>query len=155
MGLIPLKHWLMIGAIAALVVAGNVALTKAYNDGVEFQKTLQSRADLLFTDLRNAEKERIESEAQKRVAGANADRDRAVTANTGLQRQLAEIKRIAQEHSGTIGAGGSARDAVVLLAQLLGECSDRYNQMAGFADAAHNAGRTCQAQYNSLRGGLK
>lgn len=150
-----LKHWLAIGAVVALVVAGQLALTKAYNEGVSFQKGVQERADGLLTDLRNAEKERIEDDAQKRIAGADAARDRAVAARTGLQQQLADIKRYAEEHSGVVTAGGSARDAVVLLADMLGQCAARYEQMAGFADKAHNAGLTCQAQYQSLREKVK
>lgn len=150
-----LKHWLAIGAVVALVVAGQLALTKAYNEGVEFQKGIQAQADVLLADLRNAEKERIEDNAKKRIAGADAARDRAVAARAGLQQQLAAIKQYAEEHSGIVTPGGTARDAVVLLADMLGQCAARYQQMAGFADKAHNAGLTCQAQYQSLKGQVK
>ena len=85
MGLIPLKHWLLIGAVVALVIFADRMLVKAYDNGVAFQKGIQSQADQLFTDLRNAEKERIEDDAKERIARANADRDRADAANTGLR----------------------------------------------------------------------
>lgn len=150
-----LKHWLAIAAVVALVVAGQLALSKAYNEGVAFQKGIQAQADNLLADLRNAEKERIENDAQKRITVANDSRDRAIAARAGLQKQLASIKQYAEDHTGVITPGGTARDAVVLLADMLGQCAERYQRVAGFADEAHNAGLTCQAQYKSLRDKVK
>lgn len=152
--MIGLKYWIAIGGVVALVAAGNLALSQAYDHGQADQQARQARVDSLLTDLRNAEKEQIENAAQKRIAAAGADRDRAVSAAAGLRGELTEIKRIARNASGAFATGGTARDAVVVLADMLDQCGERYRRVAGFADAAHNAGLTCQAQYKSIKGKL-
>lgn len=149
--MIPLRHWIYIGVVVALVAGANWALTQAYNNGVADQVALQEKIDALRLDINNAEKTRIEQKALFDVAAADAAADRANTANNGLQRELDTIKRIAADAAGPLAAGTSARNAVILLADLLGQCGERYKRMAVFADKSHQAGRTCQAQYESLR----
>lgn len=149
--MIPVRYWLAIAAVAGLFIGGNMMLSKAYDHGVADQKQTQAQVDQFFADLRNAEKEKIEDEARKQVAAAEHAHANAVAANAGLQQQLYHIKQLAQNATGTFTPGVSARNAVVLLADLLRQCGEKYTELAGFADVAHTAGKTCQQQYNSLR----
>lgn len=149
--MIPTRYWVYIGVVLAAFFAANWALDQAYDHGVNDTKAIQAKADDLRLDLNNAEKERIENEARKNIALADAAADHARAAADVLRGQLNEIKRIASNASGTFAAGTTARDAVVLLADLLRQCGERYTRMAEFADAAHNAGRTCETSYDSLK----
>lgn len=149
--MIPLRYWLYIGLVVGALFAINYALDQAYDRGVSDQVALQAKVDGLLTDLRNADKERIENDTRNRIQTITADADHARNIAYGLRGQLDEIKRIASDHTGTFAPGTSARDAVLLLADLLQQCGERYTKMAGFADAAHEAGKACERQYDSLR----
>ena len=70
----------------------------------------------------------------------------------GLRTELARIRQLANHYTGTQSSGNSAREAVVLLAELLNESQDAYRRTAAEADRYYLAGMTCQLQYNSLRG---
>lgn len=149
--MIPLRYWLYIGCVLGALFAVNYALDQAYDRGTENQIALQAKVDGMLTDVRNAEKVRIENDTRNRLQAITADADHARDLADGLRGQLAEIKRIASDHAGPFTTGTTARDAVLLLADLLTECGQRYTTMARFADAAHVAGQTCERQYDALK----
>lgn len=149
--MIPLRYWLYIGGVLVALFAANYAMDQAYDHGVNDARQIQQKADDLRLDLNNAEKERIENDAQKRIKASAAAADHARDTADGLRGQLDSIKRIASDASGSFAPGASARDAVLLLADLLRQCGERYTTMARFADAAHDAGRTCEQSYDSLK----
>lgn len=148
--MIPVRYWVMIGAVIALVVGFNHLLTTAYDRGVSDQIAIQTKADDLRLDLNNAEKVKIEQDAQQQVNAANAAADRSAASADRLRNQLDTIKRIASNASGTFPVGTTATDAVRVLADLLRQCGERYQRVAKFADAARNAGATCERSYDSL-----
>ncbi len=139
--------------LAALLTAGGIyALNQAYDRGVSDTLARQAQDQQDENNRRQAEKERIETNAKKDLENAKADADRARDAANSLRGELARVKRLAENRSGVVAAGGSAYDAVILLADLLDQCSNKYSEMAEFADSAHGNGKRCAAQYNSLRG---
>jgi hypothetical protein len=149
-----LKYWKVIVLAAAIVAAfiyHQVTVKQAYNDGVAYQQQLQAKADAIRSDLNLANKERIENDAKNKIAAAQAAASKSDTATRSLQQQLAKIKQLAERNTGAVSSGGTAWDAVVVLTDLLGRCSERYSRMAALTDATHAAGLSCEASYQSLR----
>ena len=95
--------------------------------------------------------------AQTRIA---ADRDRALTSERSLRKQL---DAIAQRYRALVAAGADspaagqqppAGDPIGVLADVLGRADRRAGVLAAFADAAHAAGLACERDYDSARAAL-
>ena len=96
--------------------------------------------------------------AQTRIA---ADRDRALTSERSLRKQL---DAIAQRYRALVAAGADspaagqqppAGDPIGVLADVLGRADRRAGVLAAFADAAHAAGLACERDYDAARAALK
>lgn len=149
--MIPIRTWIYIALVIVTLIGVDRVLVGVFNAGVNHEKLLQDERNRKERDKNDDEKRLIEKQAAERLARISADADHARALSNGLQRQLDDIKRIARDAAGPLAPGTSARDAVVLLADLLQQCSDRYTNMAKFADAAHAAGAACEQSYDSLK----
>lgn len=149
--MIPIRTWVYIALVVVTLIGVDRVLVGVFNAGVNHEKLLQDERNRKERDKNDAEKQHIEQQAAERLARVNSDVDRARAVSNGLQRQLDDIKRIARDAAGPLAPGTSARDAVVLLADLLQQCSERYTRVAKFADTAHAAGAACEQSYDSLK----
>ena len=102
---------------------------------------------------RNAEKQKIQADAQQRIDAARNDAVNAAAKSGRLQQQLTNIRKQLVGYSAAESIGNPAADIGVLLTQLLSESVERNRQLADYADRARDAGLACEAQYNSLRAG--
>lgn len=95
--------------------------------------------------------------AQTRIA---ADRDRALTSERSLRKQLDTIAKryralgAAGADSPAAGQQPTAGNAFDLLTKLLGESDERSGILADFADHAHAAGLACERDYDAARAAL-
>ncbi|EDV3755350.1 DUF2514 domain-containing protein [Salmonella enterica subsp. enterica] len=96
------------------------------------------------------EKATNEREAQQRIDQARNDALDAAARAGRLQQQLVAIREQLRQYNATVGAGPSAADTGVLLADLLSKSLERNRQLAEYADRAAEAGRVCEKQYDSL-----
>lgn len=96
------------------------------------------------------EKETNEREAQQRIDQARNDALDAAARAGRLQQQLVAIREQLRQYNATVGAGTSAADTGVLLADVLSKSLERNRQLAEYADRAAEAGRVCEKQYDSL-----
>jgi hypothetical protein len=131
------------------------SMQERYNAGVKDGK--EAVADEYANkaaQLRNnwaIDKGRLEYEAQQRINAAKADADKSRESARGLQRTLDQVRSIADRAGVSVGPGTSTAKAINLLADLLEQSNDRSRQYAEFADAAYEAGRTCEIQYDEMR----
>lgn len=152
------KYWrplaiIVIVAICALWVANKVSSygEKRYNDGYAKAVAEQKAADEQEEQRRNAELQKIQSDAQQRIDAARNDAVNAAAKSGRLQQQLANIRKQLVRYSTAESIGNPAADTGVLLADVLTESIERNRQLADYADRAREAGLACEAQYNSLR----
>ncbi|EOH8196438.1 DUF2514 domain-containing protein [Enterobacter hormaechei] len=96
------------------------------------------------------EKATNEREAQQRIDQARNDALDAAARAGRLQQQLVAIREQLRQYNATVGAGTSAADTGVLLADVLSKSLERNRQLAEYADRAAEAGRVCEKQYDSL-----
>lgn len=96
------------------------------------------------------EKATNEREAQQRIDRAHNDALDASARAGRLQQQLVAIREQLRQYNATVGAGASAADTGVLLADVLSKSLERNRQLAEYADRAAEAGRVCEKQYDSL-----
>ena len=146
--------------VVALIIAIGVwkynhdvekARTGGFNDGVAYQKGIETQDTLRTRQEREDEKKRIEGEAQNRIDSANRDRAIALSQLDGLHNELNRIREIGQRYTGPQSSGTSTGEIINMLADLY-EASERdYNAAAAEADGYYDAGLTCQIQYESLK----
>lgn len=99
------------------------------------------------TARRLAAQQKATQDAEKQTTKARADAGVAHAAAARLRERLVAV-RAAQPRTGdTAAAGAGTADR---LAELLGQCADRYRAVAASADSAVIAGRACEAAYTSL-----
>lgn len=115
----------------------------------------QAQADRKAEDdkarkLDEQEKVTNEREAQQRIDQARNDALDAAARAGRLQQQLVAIREQLRQYNSTVGAGTSAADTGVLLADVLSKSLERNRQLAEYADRASEAGRVCEKQYDSL-----
>lgn len=111
----------------------------------------QKSADAKEEARRNAEKQKIQADAQQRVDAARNDAVDAAARADGVRRETDRIRQLAEQYTGTQSAGVSTRKVISMLAELY-EASERdYLAASTEADRYYNAGLTCETQYNSLR----
>ena len=110
----------------------------------------QKDADEKERQRRDAEKQKIQADAQQRVDAARSDAVNAAARSGRLQQQLASIRKQLSEYTGTESVGNSTASTGVLLADVLKSSVERNRELAEYADAARESGLTCERQYESL-----
>lgn len=121
-----------------------------YAAGYAKAQAEQKEADAALRQKNEQEKKQNETEAQKRIDQARNDALDAASRAGRLQQQLNSIRKQLQEYNATIGAGSSAANTGVLLADVLGKSLERNRQLAEYADRAAEAGRVCERQYDGM-----
>ncbi|SAE26986.1 DUF2514 domain-containing protein [Enterobacter hormaechei] len=148
------KQLLIVVMLAALVVwcvvAWNAHGDRQYSAGYAQAQTDQKEADAKLRSLKEQEKATNEREAQQRIDQARNDALDAAARAGRLQQQLVAIREQLRQYNATVGAGTSAADTGVLLADVLSKSLERNRQLAEYADRAAEAGRVCEKQYDSL-----
>ena len=125
-------------------------------------KERQDRAQALAAGIEQARQADLETITKQRDAlnaaetqteALQRDRDRAAAASRSLRDQLAAERArataAAADPKATEGCRAAGASAAVL-AELLGRCSDRRRELAGYADRARIAGQLCQQSYEAL-----
>jgi len=148
------KQLLIVVMLAALVAGCMVAWTvhgsRQYDAGYAQAQADQKQADAILRSLKEQEKATNEREAQQRIDQARNDALDAAARAGRLQQQLVAIREQLRQYNATVGAGTSAADTGVLLADVLSKSLERNRQLAEYADRAAEAGRVCEKQYDSL-----
>lgn len=148
------KQLLIVVMLAALIIGGvvawNVHGSRQYDAGYTQAQADQKQADAKLRSLKEQEKATNEREAQQRIDQARNDALDAAARAGRLQQQLVAIREQLRQYNATVGAGTSAADTGVLLADVLSKSLERNRQLAEYADRAAEAGRVCEKQYDSL-----
>ena len=148
------KQLLIVAMLAALVAGGviawNVHGSRQYDAGYAQAQADQKQADAKLRSLKEQEKATNEREAQQRIDQARNDALDAAARAGRLQQQLVAIREQLRQYNATVGAGTSAADTGVLLADVLSKSLERNRQLAEYADRAAEAGRVCEKQYDTL-----
>lgn len=148
------KQLLIVVMLAALIIGGVVAWkvhgSRQYDAGYTQAQADQKQADAKLRSLKEQEKATSEREAQQRIDQARNDALDAAARAGRLQQQLVAIREQLRQYNATVGAGTSAADTGVLLADVLSKSLERNRQLAEYADRAAEAGRVCEKQYDSL-----
>ncbi|HBN5585288.1 TPA: DUF2514 domain-containing protein [Citrobacter freundii] len=148
------KQLLIVLMLAALVIGCRIAWNehgdRQYATGYAQAKADQKEDDAKLRLLKEQEKATNEREAQQRIDQARNDALDAAARAGRLQQQLVAIREQLRQYNATVGAGASAADTGVLLADVLSKSLERNRQLAEYADRAAEAGRVCEKQYDSL-----
>ena len=148
------KQLLILAMLAALVIGGvvawNVHGSRQYDAGYAKAQADQKQADAKLRSLKEQEKATNEREAQQRIDQARNDALDAAARAGRLQQQLVAIREQLRQYNAIVGAGTSAADTGVLLADVLSKSLERNRQLAEYADRAAEAGRVCEKQYDTL-----
>ncbi|HCT2634488.1 TPA: DUF2514 domain-containing protein [Enterobacter roggenkampii] len=148
------KQLLIVVMLAALAAGCRIAWVNhgetQYAAGYAQAQADQKQADAKLRLLKEQEKATNEREAQQRIDQARNDALDAAARAGRLQQQLVAIREQLRQYNATIGAGTSAADTGVLLADVLSKSLERNRQLAEYADRAAEAGRVCEKQYDSL-----
>lgn len=151
------KYWrplaiIIIVAACALWIRGKVIEYGDQRYEVGHAKAIadQKAADEKEEVRRNAEKQKIQADAQQRVDAARNDAVNAAAKSGRLQQQLTNIRKQLSEYTGAESAGNSAASTGVLLADVLKASVERNRELAEYAGRARESGMTCQLQYQSL-----
>lgn len=122
-----------------------------YDAGYAKAVAEQKEADKREEQRRDAEKQKIQADAQQRINVARRDAVDAAVKSGKLQQQLTNIRKQLVNYSRTESIGNPASSTGILLADVLEKSIERNQQLAEYADAARESGLTCQRQYDSLR----
>lgn len=102
---------------------------------------------------RTAEVQKAADEAYQAMERARADAAAAADAGGRLRQHIATLTatcRRAPGNTATASAGAPTDTTADLLADVQRRLDEASEQLAGFADSAHTAGRTCQQSYDAL-----
>ena len=139
------KQLLIVSMLAALVAGGVVAWNihgdRQYDAGYAQAKADRKAEDEKARQHDEQEKATNEREAQQRIDQARNDALDAAARAGRLQQQLVAIREQLRQYNATVGAGSSAADTGVLLADVLEKSLERNRQLAEYADRAVEAGR--------------
>ncbi|HFY6328948.1 TPA: DUF2514 domain-containing protein [Salmonella enterica subsp. enterica serovar Typhimurium] len=148
------KQLLIVVMLAALVIGCRVAWVNhgetQYEAGYAQAKADRKAEDDKARQHDEQEKATNEREAQRALDRARNDALDAAARAGRLQQQLVAIREQLRQYNATVGAGTSAADTGVLLADVLSKSLERNRQLAEYADRAAEAGRVCEKQYDSL-----
>lgn len=148
------KQLIIVVMLAALVTVCRFAWVN-HGDTQYAAGYAKAQADLKVEDdkaRKHDEQEKVtnELEAQQRIDKARNDALDAAARAGRLQQQLVAIREQLRQYNAIVGAGPSAADTGVLLADVLSKSLERNRQLAEYADRASEAGRVCEKQYDSL-----
>ena len=146
-------------AIIIIVIAGALWVRseiigygdQRYDAGYAKAIAEQKEADKREEQRRDAEKQKIQAEAQQRIDVARRDAVDAESSAKRMRGELDRIRQLASRYTGTESSGKTAREVIIMLGGMLEESNDAYRRTAEEADGYYNAGLTCQRQYDSLR----
>lgn len=148
------KQFLIVAMLAAFAAGCRIAWVNhgetQYAAGYAQAQADQKQADAKLRLMKEQEKATSEREAQQRIDQARNDALDAAARAGRLQQQLVAIREQLRQYNATVGAGASATDTGVLLADVLSKSLERNRQLAEYADRAAEAGRVCEKQYDSL-----
>ncbi|HCA4536847.1 TPA: DUF2514 domain-containing protein [Escherichia coli] len=148
------KQLLIVVMLAVLVISGivswNVHGSRQYDAGYAQAKEERKAEDEKVRQHYEQEKAINERKAQQRIDQARNDALDAAARAGRLQQQLVAIREQLRQYNSIIGAGTSAADTGVLLANVLSKSLERNRQLAEYADRAAEAGRVCEKQYDTL-----
>lgn len=151
------KHWRQLAIIIIVATGALWARSEIISYGeqqyaVGYAKAVaeQKAADEQEEQRRDAEKQKIQADAQQRLDTARNDAIAAESSAKRLRGELDRIRQLASQYAGTQSSGKTTREVVVMLTQLLDESNDAYRRTAEEADRYYNSGLTCQKQYESL-----
>lgn len=148
------KQLLIVVMLASLAAGGRLAWVNhgetQYDTGYAQAKADRKAEDDKARQHDEQEKATNEREAQRALDRARNDALDAAARAGRLQQQLVAIREQLRQYNATVGAGASAADTGVLLADVLSESLERNRQLAEYADRAAEAGRVCEKQYDSL-----
>ena len=131
------------------------AESDARQQALEHERAITAKEQSLTATLEANAKEA--KNAQTRIA---ADRDRALTSERSLRKQLDAIAQryrapvVAGADSPAAGQQPPAGDAIGVLADVLGRAGERAGERAGCAGRAHAAGLACERDYDAARAAL-
>lgn len=148
------KQLFIVLMLAALVIGCRVAWNehgdRQYAAGyAQAQKDRQGQ-DAKERQRNEQQKVNNEHEAQQRIDQARNDAIDAAARAGRLQQQLVAIREQLRQYNATVGAGSSAADTGILLADVFEKSLERNRQLAEYADRAAEAGRVCERQYDEL-----
>lgn len=148
------KQLLIVVMLAAFAAVCRLAWVNhgetQYTSGYEKAQADQKQADEDARQHDEGEKAKNEREAKIRLDRARNDALDAAARAGRLQQQIFAIREQLRQYNASIGAGASAADTGVLLADVLSKSLERNRQLAEYADRAAEAGRVCEKQYDSL-----
>ncbi|WP_227474519.1 DUF2514 domain-containing protein [Escherichia coli] len=148
------KQMYIVVMVIVSIIACRVAWVKhgdiQYDAGYAQAQADQKQADAKLRSLKEQEKATNERESQRALDKARNDALDAASRAGRLQQQLVAIREQLRQYNATVGAGSSATDTGVLLADVLSKSLERNRQLAEYADRAAEAGRVCEKQYDSL-----
>ncbi|WP_407363757.1 DUF2514 family protein [Enterobacter asburiae] len=104
---------------------------------------------------RQGEVDEIRKQASKKLAGVQADANRAIAASRELHDKADKLAGKLAERERACGAGSPGRSeaetsGAVLLADLFRRADERAGELAREADEARARGLACEAAYNSI-----
>lgn len=148
------KQLIIVVMLAALVTVSRFAWVN-HGDTQYAAGYAKAQADRKVEDdkaRKHDEQEKVtnELEAQQRIDKARNDALDAAARAGRLQQQLVAIREQLRQYNAIVGAGPSAADTGVLLADVLSKSLERNRQLAEYADRASEAGRVCEKQYDSM-----
>lgn len=148
------KQLLIVFMLAGLAAGCRIAWVQhgksQYAAGYAKAQADQKLADEDARQHDEGEKAKNEREAKIRLDRARNDALDAAARAGRLQQQLVAIREQLRQYNASIGAGASAADTGVLLADVLSKSLERNRQLAEYADRAAESGRVCEKQYDSL-----
>lgn len=158
------KYKVYIGlALALAVLAGACYLTWLITDSqwqskYDNQQTKYADASAKASEsARNKEHEyaanlaKANAEGDKRAAASSAAAASANASNIRLQQRINKILAdTSPEVTGTGQQGKSSREALDMLANVLGKSIERNRQLAAFADKSWDAAKQCEDSYNAV-----
>ena len=151
------RYWrplaiIIIVAVCALWVRSEIIDygDQRYDAGYAKAIAEQKETDKREGQRRDAEKQKIQADAQQRIDVARRDAVDAAIKSGRLRAETERIRKLAERYTGTQPASVPTRKVIVMLTQLLDESNDAYRRTAEEADRYYNAGLTCQKQYESL-----
>ncbi|RZN40116.1 DUF2514 domain-containing protein [Escherichia sp. E2593] len=148
------RQLIIVVLLSALVVGGIVAWkvhgSQQYDAGYAQAKADRKAEDDKTRQKDEQEKATNEREAQQRIDQARNDALDAAARAGRLQQQLIAIDKQLRQYNATVGAGPSAADTGILLADVLRQSLERNRVLAEYADRAAEAGRVCERQYDTL-----